>query len=399
MSEERPSVLDVNPEGIPNTLKERDRWVCWRSKRPIEPKSGDSASHSNPDTWGTFREALDAHRSGIYDTDGIGYVFASDGPMAGVDLDDCRDPETGEIENWAVDIIGRLDSFTEVSPSGTGLHIIALGSIPDCGNKKGNVEMYDEKRYFSVTGQHVPDTPTDVQNAANALAAIHEEYFAGAHPGPESCESTPAPQNRNSIDEHGGNPSGAASSLSDRAVIEKAKAASNGEKFRRLWNGTTTGYQSHSEADLALCNMLAWYTNGNRQQMDRLFRYSSLYRAKWDERNHHRDGRTYGELTIDKAIRDTDGAYLTENRSPFVDTDGPCMATSDGGRNRVSVQLLHSVFSILNDQGPTGTADVADRIDYSQQQTRNALNYLESGDWVRWERDGRRSYWVVQREP
>lgn len=389
---------DVPVDAIPAALKEREQWVCWRSKRPIDPKNGDSGSHSDPATWGTFRDALDAHRSDGTKTNGIGYVFSADGPISGVDLDDCRDPDTGEIDPWAVEIVQSLDSFTEVSPSGTGLHIYVFGSVPDGGNKKGNVELYDETRFFTVTGQHVPETPTDVRSAAESLATIHEEHIGGSESDAESHKSTPAPQSSTSTDRSDVLPSGAGNSLSDSAVVAKAKAAANGQKFRRLWNGNTSGYPTPSEADLALCNMLAWWTNRDRQQIDRLFRKSGLYRSKWDERRYS-DGRTYGEGTIDTALRDTDGGYLTEEQSPFVDTDGPSMATADGGKNRFSVRLLHSVFDYLSEHGPTGTADVADRIGYSDRHTLEALDHLESGGWVEWEKDGSEGYWTVVMEP
>lgn len=81
-------------------------------------------------------------------------------------------------------------------------------------------------------------------------------------------------------------------------------AATNGAKFERLWNGNTAGYESHSEADMALCCLLAFWTGGDATQMDRLFRQSGMYRGKWDE-VHYADGSTYGEKTVERAIQTT----------------------------------------------------------------------------------------------
>jgi len=96
--------------------------------------------------------------------------------------------------------------------------------------------------------------------------------------------------------------------LEDEDLLEKARNASNGEKFERLWNGNTVGYDSQSEADMALCCLLAFWTGGDRTQMDHLFRQSGLLREKWDE-VHYADGSTYGEKTIERAIATTSEFY------------------------------------------------------------------------------------------
>jgi len=95
-------------------------------------------------------------------------VFADDDPIVGVDLDDCRDPETGDVDDAALDIIGRLDSYTEVSPSGTGYHVLITGELPDGRNRRGSVELYDTARFFTVTGDHVERTPTRVARRQDA---------------------------------------------------------------------------------------------------------------------------------------------------------------------------------------------------------------------------------------
>ena len=153
-----PEPLAVCPVGVPDEIKVCPQWVNWRyarvggkwTKHPYDPRSGRKASSTNLLTWSTFDEVLRAYESGDYD--GVGFVFCSGDPYAGVDLDGCRDPETGEIELWASEIIGRLDSYTEVSPSGKGVHVIVRGKLPT-SVKRRRVEMYATERYFTITGQ------------------------------------------------------------------------------------------------------------------------------------------------------------------------------------------------------------------------------------------------------
>ena len=161
----------INLETIPLELKAQPQWVAWRqeeregkpTKIPYQPRNPKKkASSTNPDTWGTFEQALSvAQTNGFH---GIGYVFSPQDDYAGIDLDHCRNPETGEISEWAWEIIRRLNSYTEISPSGTGVHILIKGTVPPGGNSKGlagggKVEMYSQGRYFTMTGHHLGGTP------------------------------------------------------------------------------------------------------------------------------------------------------------------------------------------------------------------------------------------------
>ena len=134
----------VTPEldKIPPELKALRHWVCYRpNKVPVNPKTGDNAKADDPDTWGEFDQAVrhwEAHKdNGIA---GIGYEFSGDDPFVGIDLDKCRNPETGEIESWALEIVRHLNSYTEVSPSGTGLHIWIKGSYPRVGGTRARLK-------------------------------------------------------------------------------------------------------------------------------------------------------------------------------------------------------------------------------------------------------------------
>jgi putative DNA primase/helicase len=325
-----------DPGAIPSDLRERDTWVCWRTqdrdgdptKVPADPSTGDYASASDPDTWTSFDQARDYHADTATDTDGVGFVFRSGDTVAGIDLDKCRDPDTGQPTDTARDVIDRLDSYTEVSPSGTGYHVYVHGFIPDGGNRRDGVEMYDDARFFTVTGDHVDGTPADVEARPDALRAVHADYIA-----PDDADADP--------DGSGGvSPGDVDVDLDDDTLLSKATDAENGDKFRRLWEGDTSGYDSHSEADLALCSMLAFWTGGDRARMDDLFRQSGLYRDKWDE---DRGAQTYGERTIVTALDGVSDVYdpdqdntadvstaLPDDPQPPTDADGD----TDGDQDR-----------------------------------------------------------------
>jgi putative DNA primase/helicase len=157
-------VITLITENIPNQLTERPQWVCWRletrdgkpTKVPYTPGTERRASSTELMTWATFEEALAAYEAGEPPYDGIGFVFCSADPFVGIDLDGCRNPQTGEIEPWAQKIVDTFASegYVEASPSGTGVHIIVKGTQKE-GARRGRVEMYGQDRYFSVTGEKI----------------------------------------------------------------------------------------------------------------------------------------------------------------------------------------------------------------------------------------------------
>jgi putative DNA primase/helicase len=163
-----------NFDAIPQELKALPQWVMWRREdRKGKPTKvpytsyGSLASSIDPLTWSAFEIARKAYEKGGYD--GLGFVFVRELGLTAIDLDHCRDPTTGEIDDWALTIINRFNSYTEVSPSGEGVHILVKGSLPTgvMGRKKylkGNgyrpgaaIEMYSGGRYFTMTGDsHEP---------------------------------------------------------------------------------------------------------------------------------------------------------------------------------------------------------------------------------------------------
>jgi hypothetical protein len=280
-------------------IRDLRQWVCWRTeerdgkvtKVPICPHIGELAAVDRPETWGTYEEAVRAAREHGYD--GVGFVFTEDDPYAGVDLDNCRDPETGEVEEWAKELIEQLNSYTELSPSGGGAHILVKAEIPLGGRRRGQIEMYDSGRFFTVTGQHLPGTPIRIKERQAVVEVLHRKLFVLTK-GDTTGHGAPGPGN----------------DLPDTEILAKARQASNGEAFDKLWNGDTSDYASRSEADLALCSYLAFWTGGDPSRVDELFRQSGLYRPKWDER-HFGDGRTYGQATVQKAIEGATEFYVT----------------------------------------------------------------------------------------
>jgi hypothetical protein len=298
---------------IPAELKALGCWVNWRldqrdgkpTKIPIDPKSGQPASCNNPDTWGTYADAL--ARFNNDSVDGVGFQLGS--PYVGVDLDGCRNPDAGEIEPWAQQIIACLHSYTEVSPSGRGVHIWIKGNLPSRGRRKGRIEMYDSGRFLTMTGIHVKGTALAVEERQAPLDQLHTQIFGTSKTSPATAAVA-----------------GPANSLADVELISRAQHAANGEKFGRLWSGDSSGYHSPSEADLALCMLLAFWTGRDPDRIDSLFRLSKLFRPKWDERR-SADGRTYGQLTIEKAV---DGTHEVWNPTIAPPTSGS--GGTGGGR-------------------------------------------------------------------
>jgi primase-polymerase (primpol)-like protein len=306
-------------EGLPDALTSLDQWVCWRreerdgktTKVPVEPSTGEYASTTDQDTWSDFETAL--KEIGATDADGVGFVFTDDDPLVGIDLDDCRDPDSGTIDDWARDVVTRVDSYAEVSPSGTGVHVLAEGELPEGRSRKGDIEMYETSRFFTVTGDHLDATPRVVERRVDAIRGAHEDHIQDSDDDNE--ESRGGLQEGSEVDVD----------LDDEELLERARSAKNGDRFAALWRGETAGYDSHSEADMALCLHLAFWTGGDPARMDALFRQSGLLREKWDA-VHYADGATYGERTVERALEMVEEVY-----KPKGDSDGGDAGTRPSG--------------------------------------------------------------------
>jgi hypothetical protein len=167
---------------IPNEIKKYDQWVAWKAvqnndgkttKIPINPDNGTYASTNKPETWGTYDEAVSYYNNPKNKADGIGFVFTKDDPFCGIDLDDCYDPESEEMEYWATEILIDLNSYCEISPSNTGVKIFAKGSLPGKGKNTGNIEMYDTGRYFTLTGARLEEFSVTIENRNGQVVSLY----------------------------------------------------------------------------------------------------------------------------------------------------------------------------------------------------------------------------------
>ena len=282
-------------ENIPEELAQRNQWVAWSGEKrengkmtkiPINPNTGKFAKVNDPSTWSSFQKAVEYLQSNRLN--GIGFVFTGTDPFVGIDLDNCIDNETHGLTPAAASAVKLFGSYTEFSPSGKGLHIIAKGRLPEHGRKQGDIEMYDRDRFFTFTGNIADGTPREVIECQDALLDFHRQYFSS----PAGIETATTLKNTHPLD--------------DDNIIQKAMSAANGAKFKRLWVGDHSEYPSQSEADLALCRMLAYWTDGDHQEIDRLFQQSGLFRPKWSESH---GSNTYGQMTIDKALSNGIGIH------------------------------------------------------------------------------------------
>lgn len=312
----------INIDLLPPEILQSHRAVLWNhevrdgkpTKVPYTPhRPADRASVSDPSTWGVFAEAITAQEDGK--ADGLGIVLG-DG-LVGIDLDKCRDPQTGAIDAEALAIIREIDSYTEVSPSGSGVHILLHGALPSGGRRTGKIEIYADGRYFTVTGHHVTGTPQTIEKRSTQLAELHARIF----PKNGNGNGQPAPRAASVV------------SCDDETLLARARRAKNGDTFTRLWAGDWSGHPSQSEADLALCDSLAFWTGGDAARVDSLFRQSGLMREKWDKRH---GAATYGETTVAKAVADCEDVYAGPTKAPGADrqtasTPTDSQVTSGGG--------------------------------------------------------------------
>jgi putative DNA primase/helicase len=289
------STTSWNFHEVPDELKSQRRWVLWRAvlrdgKRTKVPvnDAGTPIDVTDSKNWRPFVDVITAlERAQDSAADGLGVVLG-DG-LCGIDLDDVYDPQTGRLTPAAADIVATLASYTERSPSGTGVHVLAWGMLPDgCRHRAplpggGHIELYDRGRFFTVTGWRLPTAPAVTREATAAIVAVGTRY--GLLPMP-----APAPTTASVT---------AGDDDSDLDLLLVERACRSDRFFDALWSGNTDGYPSASEADLALCVRLLQLTGGDTTRADRLFRQSGLFRGKWTER---RGVSTYGELTLQKAL-------------------------------------------------------------------------------------------------
>jgi putative DNA primase/helicase len=314
---------------IPEALKAYPAWVCWRyvhrgeklTKIPFIAQGGPrrKAKVNDPTTWRTFDEAVKyASRFA-----GIG-IMLDDG-LAGADLDDSMNGD-GTPKPWAATILCELDSYSEISPSGTGVKVLFFGEIPEGGNRKkvedGEIELYSHGRFFTLTGQHLPGTPETVEPRQAQIEAVHGRLFGSAG------TKAPAPPQ----------PPPSRADLTDEDILEKARNAGDGEKFRRLYDdGDVSAYAADdSAADCALAGMIAFWCGPNPERIERLCSRSALgQREKWRSRPDYR------QRTID---------YVLKGRTEFYRP--PCRHRAKRVTNPMGTRS-HAIKSHILQLNPT----------------------------------------------
>lgn len=296
---------------IPDELKKTSQWILWKSEIRDGKKTkvpyqidGSMAQSNNRRTWSSFPTVIKFFEKGGYD--GIGFMFSKDDPFVGIDIDHCV--EGTALSPLAKDVIEMLDSYTEYSPSGEGIHIIAKGTLPlrgpGTGKKNSTIglEVYRHGRYFTFTGNNLG--AQSVMDRTEEFKNLFEKYLEEKKPSPISSKSTGDKKDF--------------SNLSNSQLWERMFNSKSGSTIQDLFNGHLLN-GDHSSTDMALCNHLAFWTDKDAAKMDSMFRGTSLIREKWDK-PHSSDGRTYGEMTIQTAIYSTSSTvsdFEVEQEKPY----------------------------------------------------------------------------------
>lgn len=298
----------MNFTNVPKELKETGNFCVWRlehsesgpiTKLPYNPQTGNWAKSNDVNTFSDYETAVAVAQSERYN--GIGLGIFDD--LCAIDIDHCV--KDGALSDMAQDIIDTINAYTEYSPSGEGVRILCKAKDFNydinayyINNQKIGLEVYvagATKKYVTVTGNVI--LANEYDNRTKELQSILDKYMKREQHKDISdinhCQSSCC--------------------LSDDEILKKARNAKNGAKFNALYNGEFAAYDSQSEADISLCNMLAFWCGNDLKQMDRLFRNSGLYRSKWDRKQ---SGSTYGQITLESAIKNCDTIYDTNyNRS------------------------------------------------------------------------------------
>lgn len=318
----RPPRPEFHGTSLPVALRPLSRWIGWRfswkekdskwSKLPLDPHKvcRKTAKTNAAETWADLPTAVAAMNAAAMSDpksiDGIGFVFADGDGLFGIDIDGCRDPKTGDLSELANRLIAAFDTYSEVSPSGMGVKLIGRGTFAGKGRKVKladgqELELYTRGRYFTLTGCRVSGTPPDVAECAEPLARFIEEFGLVSTGGEKGGDAgaKPAPKE-----------------LTDDEIIDRiTRTAKNAAEGNRLFRGDTAGQGGDdSAADLALCNLIAFYTT-DPARIDTIFRRSGLMREKWERSD-------YSSGTIAKALAGRTSHYGERNGVHPVSTGG-----------------------------------------------------------------------------
>lgn len=290
----RPVALVPDFSGIPAFLRDIPNWVLWGYRwneakqnwtKPLFQPSGAHASSTDPSTWNNFSSILTEFHSNLGNFDGVGIVLTPGLGIVGIDLDNMASRTSSghyTLNNWARRVLELCPGYAEISPSGTGVRIFVKGQL-ERALKLNNTEIYNSGRYLTITGC-VLESPDELPDCTEQIKYIADKLRGAKTPATQEVKT-----------------------LETDALLQRAFQSRNGSKIQSLYYGDMSGYinsdgqPDRSQADLALCGLLAFWAKGDAFTLDKMFRGSRLYRPKWDER-HSGDGQTYGQMTIQKAL-------------------------------------------------------------------------------------------------
>jgi hypothetical protein len=298
-SPERGTTKSTSPEAIPEALRRLPHWMGSRfAPRRGQPEKVDKppykivpggqpvkADYRNPRNWVSFEQAHAAMQAG--DVDAIGFCFSDRDPFYVGDFDSIIDDETGELDERAYEVIHALNSYSELSVSGRGVHVVAEGTKPEYAGSRPKklgfeIELYDSPRFLVLTGERLGGFPREPQHRQKELTDLCSRLWPKAqkmHGGRRTDRSNPL-------------------DLEDEELLARARRSRTGKKFSQLFDhGDTSGYESQSNADYALLNALIFWTGADRQRVADLFRKSALYR---DSKAGKHAG--YVDLSVENAL-------------------------------------------------------------------------------------------------
>lgn len=279
------------------------KWIPERNKNtkiPINPYDGSAGKSNDPSTWSDFDTAVRALKE-VERASGLAFYFANG--YVGLDIDhiDSNLEDWRQGDNDPNNLVNKFQTLTnktymEVSQSGTGIHAIFKGKIPGKRRRKGNYEMYQTGRFFALTGNTIILDPEIQSLSKDQMKKLYEFLFGKD----KVIQLHPSADNITPVD------------LSVTEIIKKAESSTKtGKRFTMfMQGGWEQFYDSHSEADLAFANDLAFWCGRDFHKMDTIFRNSSLMREKYDEKH---GAVTYGTSLLNKAINDTQNIYSPES--------------------------------------------------------------------------------------
>ncbi len=269
------SYIIAHPDAIPQSLRDRPQWANWHGDKVIRnSRTGRNGSSTDPITWSTFRQAIKRDPARLV------FIFDRINGLVGLDVDECRNADTGEIDDRGRALIERFPHiYWELSLSRTGLHGIGRGVLPKdaSGRHPKGIGVFNHARYFVMTGHALPGHET-LGDFGDGLAAWYREMFP---PEPERPASPPPTL-----------------TMDDRGILDRLVNEQNG-KARQLLAGDITGYPDYSSARFALANKLCFYTN-DTGQIERIVRSSGLFK----DADHDRDRDRKARLEATKVVSD-----------------------------------------------------------------------------------------------